>query len=484
MGQSQSFHDDHISDDLIGNDDGNADTIDTGCTGTNAQHFLLVEHPLERSGRRLLSKSDVLIAFHRQAEIANDVGRQNGTEDDVKKRSNMPPSRYRTDDERTQNRSEILSNVATEATRKMSNVDLSSPKRKFRERTQAKRLQQQQQQTPCNEDTRKVTEYDQQKRDISSEPFNGKLHVRRVQFTESNFLEGRRKVKAMCLSPTIACLSGSYGASRSSVQNDTQYSKVLELSFRSLTLGKYEQQWLLAKRRGKSSPTAQRVLNTMDVNNTQSRRIMYSTNGESFLGLALGGSLGLASLGVSSPSNYEKDYLILRDSSTGVPLAVCALKSPHKEPVVRIYATKPCIRSQISAGSSSDIGIVGPSVDLFAFAEFRTEGSFPYPMRYALYFSSGEEGKYEPDPKYKGSHPVPGLPNVTFVGRPGRDPTYRGCCLLTTKESKEYINQSNCQISISKGIDSALFVCIAAIIDEVAMWRQPSNDNISRRQCV
>ena len=167
-----------------------------------------------------------------------------------------------------------------------------------------------------------------------------------------------------------------------------------------------------------------------------------------------------------------------------VPLAVCALKSPHEEPVVRIYATKPCISSQISAGSTSDIGIAGQSVDLFAFAEFRTSGSFPYPMRYALFFSSGEEGKYESDAKYKGSHPVPGLPNVTFVGRSGRDPMYRGCCLLTTEESKEFINQSNCQISISKGIDPALFVCIAAIIDEVAMWRQPSKDVISRRRYV
>lgn len=473
MGQSQSFHDDHISDDLIGNDDGNIDTIDTG---------FLVEHPLEKSGRRLLSKSDVFTSYQRQAKVENDAPRHtcDAAKDDVEKRSSMRPSRHRRDDERIQNRSEILSNAATEATRKMSNVDLSSPKRKFRERAQAKRMHQQQ--TPGNEDTRKVIEYDQHTRAISPELFNGKLHGRRVLLTGSG-----RKVKATCLSPTIACLSGSYGmvdASRSSVQNDTPYSKVLELSFHSLTLGKYEHQWRLAKRRDQSSPTAQHVLNTMDVNNTQSRKIMYSTNGESFLGLALSGSLGLASLGVSSPSNYEKDYLILRDSSTDVPLAVCALKSPHEEPVVRIYATKPCIGTQISAGSSSDIGIVGPSVDLFAFAEFRTLGSFPYPMRYALYFSSGEEGKYESDPKYKGSHPVPGLPNVTFVGRPGRDPIYRGCCLLTTEESKEYINQSNCQISISKGIDPALFVCIAAIIDEVAMWRQPSKDNISRRRYV
>ena len=247
MGQSQSFHDDHISDDLIGNDDDNIDTIDTGCAGTSPQHFL-VEHPWEKSERRLLSKSDVLNSY---IQIGNDDPRHtcNAAKDDVEKRSNMPPSRHRRDDERIQNRSEILSNAATEATRKMSNVDLSSPKRRFRERAQAKRMQQQETPTCSNEDRRKVIECDQHMRDNPPEPFNGKFH-RRVLLTGSKFLEGRRKVKATCLSPTIACLSGSYGvadASRSSVQDSTSYSKVLELSFHSLALGKYEQQWRLAK---------------------------------------------------------------------------------------------------------------------------------------------------------------------------------------------------------------------------------------------
>lgn len=484
MGQSQSSRDEHISEDLIGNDDDDAGAIETVSKGRNAPRFL-VEHPLERSGRRLLSKSDVLTSFQ---AAGNDVRHHhhNDTEEEEEKRSKTILSyRHGMEGERMQNKYEVLSNAATDATRKMSNVDLSSPKRKFRERAQAKRMHQQQ--ASSNEDARYVTECDQTKHTggIQSEPNSSKLHGRHIVLTNSKFFEGRRQVKATCLSPTFACFSGSYGVvgtSRRTGWESTPYSKVLELSFESFILGKYEQEWRFVKGRDKS-PSAQLGLNAMLVDTTKTRQIVYSANGNSFLGLALTGSLRLANLGVSS-SHYEKEYLILRDSSTeGVPLAVCALKSP-REPVVRIYATKPCIGGQVPAASSSDIGVVGPSVDLYAFAEFRAEGSFPYPMRYSIFFSTGEEGKYEKDPKYKGSHPVPGSPNVTFVGRLGRDPVFKGCCLLTTEDSKEYIDQSNCQITVSKGIDPALFVCIAAIIDEVAMWRQPSEENRGRRLYV
>lgn len=476
-----SLLDQYTTEDLIGN--GDDDVIETGSAGTR----FLEEHPLERSGRRLLSKSDMLISFQSQGAIGKTVRSLNGAEKYEETEWKMPSSRCKKGGERAvQNKSEILSNAATDATRKMSNVDLSSPKRKFRERAQAKRMHQQQV-LFCDEDT----EDDQAPPDarnmgsILSE-YKSKFLGRGIRFTDSLFLGGSQQVDSQCLSPTFACLSGSYGvigADISSAQGDTTHSKVLELSIQALLLGTYEKEWRLAKKSDKLPSSAQHGLNTRDASCIQSRCV-YSADGQPFLGLTLTGSLGLLGLDVASPIHCEKDYLILRVSSTGVPLAVCALKSPYEEPVVRIYATKPCIGSQISAASSSDIGIAGPSVDLYAFAEFRAEGSFPFPVRYSVYLSAGEEGTYEKEPKYKGSHPTPGSPNVTFVGRPGKESVYRGCCLLTVGGSEECANQSRCQISMSKGIDPAIFVCLVAIIDEVAMWRQPPKKFSRRRQYV
>jgi hypothetical protein len=281
--------------------------------------------------------------------------------------------------------------------------------------------------------------------------------------------------------PVVACLSGSYGAIgaiRSSRQERNISAKVLELQFQALMMSEYEHEWRLAKRRSSASSIARS--SPRDIGGE--RKIMFSTNEESFLGLRLTGSLGLFGFDDHSSSHYEKDYLILRDSK-GIPLTVCALKSPHEPPVVRIYATKPCIKGQISAGSSDFIAIAGPNVDLYAFAEIRTEGSFPYPVRYNVYLSAGQAGMYEKDPKYKGSHPVPGSSDITFVGRWGKELTYRGCCLLTV-DSEEDANESYFQLSLSKGIDPALFICLAAIIDEVAMWRKPPQKNNGRRRYV
>ena len=480
MGQSPSSSYNSDSEDLVGLDN---DTTKTGERGTGNQQFL-VEHSFERSGRSLLSKSDILYSFQHQAANEENVRRRHSDNDEVK-RATATTQRCNKEERIMQNVAEVLSSAPTDATRKISNVDVSSPKRRFRERAQAKRMQQQQKLGgSISED---IEDDQEEASDTTNEggflsACRRKLQSQRIKFTctDSAF---STQTRAKGLSPAVACLSGSYGAIgaiRSSRQKRKTSAKVLELQFQALTISKYEHEWRLAKRRSSSSSIA-RSRRPRDIGGK--RNIMYATNEEPFLGLRLTGSLGLFGFDEHSSSHHEKDYLILRDSK-GIPLAVCALKSPHEPPVVRIYATKPCIEGQISAGSSSFIAIAGPNVDLYAFAEMRTEGSFPYPaVRYTVYLSAGQEGKFEKDPKYRGSHPVPGSSTITFVGRSGKELIYRGCCLLTV-DPEEDVNESFFHLSLSKGIDPALFLCLAAIIDEVAMWRKPPQKNNERRRYV
>ena len=451
MGQSPSSPEyNSDSEDLVGPDN---DTTKTGERGTSNRQFL-VEHSFERSGRLLLSKSDILFSFQHQAVIEENVRRRHSDNDEVKG-ATATTQRYKKEEKITQNAAEILSSAPTEATRKISNVDVSSPKRRFRERAQAKRMQQQQ-----------------------------KLGKSMSEDIEDDQEEPCDTTNVGGFLSAVACLSGSYGADgaigaiRSSRQEGKFSAKVLELQFQALMMRKYEHEWRLAKRRSSLSSIARSSPGDI----SGERKIVYATNEESFLGLRLTGSLGLFGFDEHSSSHYEKDYLILRDSK-GTPFAVCALKSPHEPPVVRIYATKPCIKGQISAGSSDFIAIAGPNVDLYAFAEIRTEGSFPYPVRYNVYLSAGQAGMYEKGPKYKGSHPVPGSSDITFVGRWCKELTYRGCCLLTV-DSEEDANETYFHLSLSKGIDPALFICLAAIIDEVAMWRKPPQKNNGRQRYV
>lgn len=231
-----------------------------------------------------------------------------------------------------------------------------------------------------------------------------------------------------------------------------------------------------------------------------SSTVYLSHDDTPFLDLAITGSLGLIERprteGSSSPelsggsgtvtlpsakshgtptpeAAHQKNphhYLILVNRRSGVPLAVCALKSPHGSPVVRIYVTKPRVPRQKPAACTADLGLAPPSLPLYGWAEFVMEGDFPQPVRYLVYMSAGSQGKFEKDPSYRGSHATMGSPasEIRIVGRTGSEKTYTGCCVVSLQAGGD---EGRCKepyfsMSISRGVDPALFICLTAIIDE------------------
>ena len=204
--------------------------------------------------------------------------------------------------------------------------------------------------------------------------------------------------------------------------------------------------------------------------------ICLLADGSTFMDLAITGSLGLVdrkswkgSPVAGSPAKQKspEHYIVLINQRSGVPLAVCALKSRHGPPIVRIYATTKRVVGQKPAASTGDLGLTwSDSYPLFAWAEFTTEGEFPMPTYYCLYMASGLSGRFEKEPSYRASHQITGSPDISVVGRTQSETEYSGCALLSIVSDEKSDVKPFLSLSISLGIDPALLICFAAIVDE------------------
>ena len=453
---------------------------ETGGSGTGMP--FLVEHSFEDNDRSILDKSDVMDSFEYQASIDDKELRDERTAGALEQAVEQEETNHSTETTAASSprAEEMFSNAPTEATRKISNVDRTAPKEKFRARAEAARTSAGRRYQPMGgisegevfagqghlRDMRSFGSYASfVEQETPAESANMALHrdgetgargvmaeyrhryQSHITYDDKSDVSDLNMEKATatptqvrCLGPLLpsACLSGVYGKLKGGRAGSSDASSnVLELKWKAKLIGDYQREYerefpnnVHSKRLDKASNECSRRKSDTRDGCIAPRPITYALDDASFLDLALTGSLGLVESQQSS-SRYKKDYLILKNIKKDTPIAVCALKSPHEAPVVRVYAAKPRIAGQIPAASTSDIGLPGVEVDLYAWAEFATEGEFPFPVRYSIYLSTGEEGKYEKEPSYKGSHPVLGSPDISVVGRTSKELIYRGCCLLS-----------------------------------------------------
>ncbi len=189
-----------------------------------------------------------------------------------------------------------------------------------------------------------------------------------------------------------------------------------------------------------------------------------------FMDLGITGSLGLvkrfevnaSGQRLKSPNHYK----VLLNRRSGVPLAVCALKSPYGSPVVRIFAVKQRIFGQKPAATTKHLGLAWcDPYPLYAWAEFSMEGEFPNPVRYSMYMSSGADGCFETEPSYRAFHRTIGSPELLVMGRTETERELRGCALISLQQSTDG-DDHHFAVSVSRGIDPALILCLASIVDE------------------
>jgi hypothetical protein len=228
-----------------------------------------------------------------------------------------------------------------------------------------------------------------------------------------------------------------------------------------------------------SSWTDNSLLNVNYGDHVHSAPIQMIVDDSDFMDFGITGSLGLvkrfevnqSGQRLKSPNHYK----VLINRRSGVPLAVCALKSIYGDPVVRIYTVKQRHFGQKPAATTEQLGLSWcEPYPLYIWAEFTAEGDFPFPVRYSLYMSSGFNCCFEQEPSYRAFHRMTGSPEIMVLGKTETEFDLEGCALISLQSNDE--NGDHFHISVSHGIDPALMVCLASIVDETM-------ESTMRRQC-
>jgi hypothetical protein len=222
-----------------------------------------------------------------------------------------------------------------------------------------------------------------------------------------------------------------------------------------------------------------------------------------FLDLATTGTLGLNPKKQRIRAAYidrkvllsPDDHIVLLNRRSGVPIAVCTMVTSIAShfPVVRMYATKRRVPNQSPVISTGKLGFTWTeSLPLYMWAEFVTESidpedPVPTPESYSIYYvSDSDDGTtLESTPKYRAyvtnaidSGTTSLSPIIKIVGRTSREFQTSGCATMSmcaddvaghdrTTGSHNKHDTIFWKLSISQGIDPALFICFNAFIDEL-----------------
>jgi hypothetical protein len=212
----------------------------------------------------------------------------------------------------------------------------------------------------------------------------------------------------------------------------------------------------------------------------QSLPIQLLVTDSSFLDLAVTGSLGLVDRRRKMPRDEfgttrkfiepPEHYIVLLNRRSGVPLAVCALKADSMNaPVVRIYATKRRFTGQRPAATTRKLGLCwSDSFPLYTWAEIVTKGQYPDHAHYSIFMASGNDAIFEEAPCYRAMSTSAGSPEIRVMGRTGKEHAYTGCAILSLDRDEDAVHDNELffRLSISKGVDPALFICFTAFMDE------------------
>ena len=222
-----------------------------------------------------------------------------------------------------------------------------------------------------------------------------------------------------------------------------------------------------------------------------------------FIDLAVTGALGLNPKKQRIRAAYidrkvllsPDDHIVLLNRRSGVPIAVCTVVTSITShfPVVRMYATKRRVPNQCAATNTGKLGFTWTeSLPLYTWAEFVTEtidpnDPVPTPQSYSIYFvSDSDDGTtLESAPKYQASVVTTQSANsnttslsppiIKIVGRTSREFQSSGCATIsmcsdvTTDHDRNSSNRDTIfwKLSISQGIDPAVFICFNAFVDEI-----------------
>mmetsp|Transcript_12614 Transcript_12614/g.25250 ORF Transcript_12614/g.25250 Transcript_12614/m.25250 type:complete len:371 (+) Transcript_12614:245-1357(+) len=174
---------------------------------------------------------------------------------------------------------------------------------------------------------------------------------------------------------------------------------------------------------------------------------------EDFPRLSLSGSLGFDK--DTSLRNCSKgDFITLLDEESQKPLTICVLINPYAQPVIHIYSMKPRVEGQKPCSAMRR----KYPLPVYRWASVEIEGQFPLPVRYSIFLAEKND-IFQKEPSFVARHSDVGSLEVLVSGRTEKETKMKGCCIINLKDSFLHL-------TISPGVDPAIFVCLSAIIDE------------------
>ncbi len=226
---------------------------------------------------------------------------------------------------------------------------------------------------------------------------------------------------------------------------------------------------------------------------------------ESLLDLAITGCLGLLPReqdhkALRSSRRQMKDCsekipdhcIVLINKGLGSPLAVCVLKETLGSPIVHIYSTKQMTFAQKHETTTRQLGLDwADDIELYAWAEVKTEGEFPEMMNFDIFMARRFDGCFSSQPCYSACFNGRAIedrlafrsPIMKMVGRTENERHTSGCALFWMESNKtmsldrsEESPEVSFRINIAQGIDPALLICFTSIVDEIL-------ESSMRRRC-
>jgi hypothetical protein len=237
------------------------------------------------------------------------------------------------------------------------------------------------------------------------------------------------------------------------------------------------------------------------------RGVKCSISNESFLDLAVTGSLGLIPrhgqtfrehqrttqqyISVMTSSNLKSPdhYIVLINRRSHFPLAVCALKAGSGPPVIRIYATRRRVFGQRPAATTKQLGLEwAVDLPLFTWAEMVTDGNSPEQMKFSIFMANGSDGHFSTHPSYEANFDGDlDEPVIKMIGQTDMERASSGCALISIRVDGDSLHKDvagmSFHIDLARGIDPALMICFTAIADEVIekSMRQQCKERIQHR---
>ena len=87
---------------------------------------------------------------------------------------------------------------------------------------------------------------------------------------------------------------------------------------------------------------------------------------------------------------------------------------------------------------------------------------------FKIFLAKGNDGRFEESPSYRAEHASVGSPEIRVVGKTERDTEYSGCATLSLCRDEGVVEEDDLfvNLSVAKGIDPALLICFAQVVDE------------------